>query len=174
MQFEFHLIVSSLRTSDSYHSPFSVNRKATMDPTTDTQTPTEPQQRPPLQQRGSSQGRVTPQKRMHIISVLVWDMHNSAPGKNNFHKGVIPCVAKLFHVTPKTIRNIWTRALDDFRESGSFSASPRRPRTKKATRHSPRLRKGPWDHDPIRAAIDALPLDQKKTSFDLAIALGLR
>ena len=114
---------------------------------------------------------------MHIISALVWEVHTSAPGKNNFHKGVMKYVSKLFRVTPKTTRAIWTRALDNFRESGSFSVTPAlaagslKPK-RKGSRTG--LRKRPWDHDKVRAAIDAIPNDQKKNVVELAMALGLR
>ena len=124
------------------------------------------QTRPPLQERRSR--HLTPKRRIGIVSVLVWDLKDSLPD-NKFQRGTITFAAKLCRVTPKTVRSVWTRALESFRESGSFSASP-----VKKKNCGRKLRKREWNHDKVKAAIDAVPLDQKKTPWDLAVALGMK
>ena len=84
-----------------------------------------------------------------------------------FARGTITAVALEFDVCTKTIRNIWARAMANFKNPDirRLSASPQK------LGRSGRPRK--WNNDDIREAVKLVPPFQRRTVRDLANVLGI-
>jgi hypothetical protein len=130
--------------------------------TMDTPDP-EPQPRPvPV---GRRKKELTRDERAQIVSRLLFDWKtHGVDGK--FARGTITAIAIEFHVCSKTIRRVWKRAVQNFRDPDiqQFCASPQK-------RNCGRPQK--WNHDDVREAVKLIPLFQRVIIRTLANALGI-
>jgi hypothetical protein len=74
-------------------------------------------------------------------------------------------LAKKFNCDPRTVDRIWSRAKENFKNGGGFSAAPR-----KKGRCG---RRAVYDQVKMAEAIRKLPVNERKTYCQIAEALGV-
>ncbi len=124
----------------------------------------EPPQEPP--RRWMKGKELTAQQRRDVVARLLWELKDN--GENTkFPRGVLTAVAGDFHVSHNTIRRIWARALQNFRDPtiNQFRASP----LKKNNCGRPQK----WNRDDVREAVKEIPICRKRTIRSLAHALRI-
>ena len=85
---------------------------------------------------------------------------------SKLEKGALTDVAKLFHVHPRTIKRLWTRALQNKQDphDGVLRASPKKNTVGRFMK---------WNPDDLRDAIKAVQLHQRRSLRSLSIALNV-
>ena len=116
----------------------------------------EPQPRPVQDPRRKK--KLTKKERNQIVTKLLWELQNHGrDGK--FAHGTITAVALEFNLCTRTIRNVWARAMGNFKnpDINQLSASPQQ------LGRSGLPRK--WNKDDIRDAVKQAgsPLFQRRT-----------
>jgi hypothetical protein len=104
-------------------------------------------------------------ERKRIVAMILsdWKVDNN---DQKLRRGAMKFIAGVFHVHPATIRRVWSRALDSFRdpEIRSYAVSP----TKNTVARYQR-----WNHDEVRNEILTIPLFQRRSMRSLSVALNI-
>ena len=123
----------------------------------------EPQPRPVQEERRKKE--LTRDQCIQIVSRLLFELQtHGVDGK--FARGTITAIAIEFHVCSKTIRRVWKRADEIFRNPDirQFRPSPR-----KRNCGCPRK----WNHGDVYEVVTLIPLFQRGTIRTLATALSI-
>jgi hypothetical protein len=126
-----------------------------------------PDPEPPLSpaEEKRTKKELTGKAREQIVSRLLFELkENGVDGK--FLRGTQSAVALDFHVSQRTIRRVWARALQNFENPNirQYRSSPQK-------KNCGRPKK--WNHDEVREAVKLIPLFQRRTIRDLADALRI-
>jgi hypothetical protein len=104
-------------------------------------------------------------ERKRIVSMILSDWKDG-DDQQKLKRGAMKFIAGIFHVSPRTIRRVWHRALASHEdpEMQSYAASPRKNQLGRNVK---------WNHDEVRTEIPNIPLFERRTLRSLSAALGI-